>query len=136
MSACLNRQCQRFFTENMPSGLNKIYNNLGQNFPVFDRIEGKTVISLKSIDLKAKTYQNKNVLAGKLKGYVDDIYTAELKHDKVKKYKDKGKYNAKQLLLAIPNKELTGMNIEVLNSIKSYAGSKNISMRKIGRAHV
>ena len=109
--------------------IDKIYNNLGQNFPVFDRIEGKTVISLKSIDLKAKTYQNKNVLAGKLKGYVDDIYTAELKHIKVKNYKDKTHYNSKQLLLAIPNKELTGMNIEVLNSIKSYAGGKNISIR-------
>ena len=109
--------------------IDKIYNNLGQNFPVFDRIEGKTAISLKSIDLKAKTYQNKNVLTAKLKGYVDDIYTAELKHNKVKEYKRKRKYNSKQLLLAIPNKELTDMNIEVLNSIKSYAGDKNISIR-------
>ena len=109
--------------------IDKIYNNLGQNFPVFDRIEGKTVISLKSIDLKAKTYQNKNVLAGKLKGYVDDIYTAELKHRKVENYRDRIHYNSKQLLLAVPNKELTGMNIEVLNSIKSYAGGKNISIR-------
>ena len=44
-------------------------------------------------------------------------------------FKKNRKYTSKQLLLAIPNKELTGMNIEVLNSIKSYAGGKNISMR-------
>ena len=42
---------------------------------------------------------------------------------------DKVYNNLGQILLAIPNKELTDMNIEVLNSIKSYAGGKNISMR-------
>ena len=42
---------------------------------------------------------------------------------------DKVYNNLGQILLAIPNKELTGMNIEVLNSIKSYAGGKNISIR-------
>ena len=42
---------------------------------------------------------------------------------------DKVYNNLYQILLAIFNKELTGMNIEVLNSIKSYAGGKNISMR-------
>ena len=42
---------------------------------------------------------------------------------------DKVYNNLGQILLAISNKELTGMNIEVLNSIKSYAGGKNISIR-------
>ena len=42
---------------------------------------------------------------------------------------DKVYNNLGQILLAISNKELTGMNIEVLNSIKSYAGGKNISMK-------
>jgi len=42
---------------------------------------------------------------------------------------DKVYNNLGQILLAIPNKELTSMNIEVLNSIKSYAGGKNISIR-------
>ena len=42
---------------------------------------------------------------------------------------DKVYNNLGQILLAIPNKELTDMNIEVLNSIKSYAGGKNISIR-------
>ena len=38
---------------------------------------------------------------------------------------DKVYNNLGQILLAIPNKELTSMNIEVLNSIKSYAGIKS-----------
>ena len=42
---------------------------------------------------------------------------------------DKVYNNLGQILLAISNKELTGMNIEVLNSIKSYARGKNILIR-------
>ena len=47
--------------------------NLKGNFPTIDKFLNGVATSIKSIDLKAKSYQNANALYSKLKGYINQV---------------------------------------------------------------
>jgi len=48
---------------------------LPQNFPKIDRFSEGVAVSIKSIDLRAPTYQNIKALTRKVKGYIDAMAT-------------------------------------------------------------
>ena len=47
--------------------------NLKGNFPTIDKFLNGVATSIKSIDLKAKSYQNANALYSRLKGYINQV---------------------------------------------------------------
>ena len=103
--------------------IDDLFNNLGRYFPVVDRIENGIITSVKSIDMSLKTYQNESKLLSTLKGYVNALDNAE-------KYAAVGRlnYSGKELLLAIPDMELTDAQINALNSLFAYATEKDIAV--------
>ncbi|MDB8014292.1 hypothetical protein PNE36_04860 [[Eubacterium] rectale] len=54
-------------------------NSLGENFPVFDRKDGNKLISTKSLDIAAQSYQNPKTLERMLNKYVDSMKNFETK---------------------------------------------------------
>lgn len=49
------------------------WKNLKGNFPTIDKFLNGVATSIKSIDLKAKSYQNANALYSRLKGYINQV---------------------------------------------------------------
>ena len=102
-------------------------NNLGHNFPVIDRIENRTIISFKSIDLTAKSYQTRNRLYGQLAKYVRqlDRFRGKAWSNKNVRLVD---YEHKVLRIAIPNVTITGEQRLALDAAKLYAKQKDIKI--------
>lgn len=100
--------------------------NLPFDFPVIDIYEQatKTGVSIKSINLNAKTYQSGEALRKKLTSYVD-----ALKEDDIVNYKGQsyGMVN-KKLILVIPKDSLNDNNRAIVLQMVGYAEANGIQV--------
>ena len=99
-------------------------NNLGATFKGVDILQNRTVISIKSMDITAQTYQNASSITSKLKGYVDAV----------KGYVGDGKavrygfeFDSRAIKLAIPDTMITQAQSDALSAARAYAKSQGVS---------
>lgn len=100
---------------------------LGVNFPVADRINNRILISTKSIDLAAQSYQNPRKLKGILNKYANDLKNIEINYfDKVGEFRwgnstvlSIDDYDSKALEIVLPDTIITENMATILNEFKS-----------------
>ena len=97
-------------------------NNLGPRFPVVDKLDGKVLTSIKSLDTSLPSYQTASGIKGVLKKDIDTL----------KSFKEGSKegskvtpslYNKKVLEIAIPENSLNTEQVKVINEMHKYAKS-------------
>lgn len=106
----------------------KIKNNLGDNFPVVDRLDDDVLISNKSYDISCDTYQKQNKLYNALKRDLDKLYkfTSKTWGGITINITD---YNSKQLNVILPSTSLSTAQIEELQRAKDYANSLGMTIK-------
>lgn len=95
------------------------------NFPVIDKIPDGVATSIKSIDLKAATYQDAARLTGRLQKYVNEVSEfvgGQMGKDVVEFFDIK----ARALSLAVP-RGMTATQREAINAVRSWARIKSQS---------
>jgi len=93
------------------------------NFPAIDKIPDGVATSIKSIDLKAATYQDAARLTGRLQKYVNEVSEfvgGQMRKDVVEFFDIK----ARALSLAVP-RGMTAAQREAINAVRSWARMKN-----------
>ena len=102
-------------------------NNLGYNYPVIDKESEGIITSIKSRNLKCNTYQNGKTLENQIKRDVNKLYNFEgTSWNGINiRYED---ICGKQLQLAVPDIELSELQIDALNKAIEYANSKEIDI--------
>ncbi|BEU87070.1 hypothetical protein TAMA11512_05340 [Selenomonas sp. TAMA-11512] len=103
-------------------------NNLGSNFPVVDRLENGVLTSIKSMDLRAPTYQTSKGIYNKIKSDVDKIDAFDHRRWGESKVEIKD-YHRKEVEVAIPNMKLSKEQRKGLEAAKAYAEEHGISMK-------
>ena len=100
----------------------------GTNFPVIDMYDDatKTITSMKSLDLNAKSYQSGNAVFNRVKGYIDKLvdFKGGRLGDKDIKNVD---FDNRVLELAIPERA-TDSQLEQLRRLQEYAQEQNIQL--------
>lgn len=98
---------------------------LGVNFPVFDRIDGRKLISTKSLDVATSSYQDPKKLQRMLDKYSESMKTFETKYfkgtDTITWANEKlsiSDYDQKVLELVFPDVIMTEDSINILNTFK------------------
>ena len=98
---------------------------LGENFPVADRLQDMTLVSTKSLDIAAPSYQKPSTLRNTLNKYADALKGFEEKYFKGLdefnwggKTIDKDDYNKKALEVILPDIIMTENSLNVLNDFK------------------
>ena len=99
---------------------------LGTNFPVADRVVDRTLVSTKSLDIAAQSYQNPSKLRSMLNKYVNDLKNFERKY-----FNENGElkwgngrtllqedYDKKALEVVLPNTIITEDILTELNLFK------------------
>jgi hypothetical protein len=97
---------------------------LHPNFPTIDKIPDGIATSIKSIDLRAATYQDATRLAYRLKDYVNDVsefICRNWANDEVKLSDIKGR----ALSLAIPKGSMTAAQREAIEAVRAWARIKS-----------
>jgi hypothetical protein len=97
---------------------------LHRNFETIDKIPDGIATSIKSIDLRAATYQNTSRLTSRLRTYVDEVSEfigGETGTDVVKLSDIKGR----ALSLAIPKGSMTAAQREAIEAVRAWARMKN-----------
>lgn len=99
---------------------------LGKNFPVADRVDERILVSTKSLDIAAQSYQKPNKLKRMLEKYGDSLQDFEKKY-----FKDADKfrwgdttlsitqYDKKALEIILPDVIITEESLKVLNDFKA-----------------
>ncbi len=101
--------------------------NSPNNFPTIDRLYGREVTSIKSIDLTAKSYKNNSILYNTLRKYVDAL-------DKFESGTSGGKlvteldYSSKALDVGYQKGTASKAQLGVFERIKKYAEEKKIKV--------
>jgi hypothetical protein len=93
---------------------------LHENFPVIDKIPNGIATSIKSIDLRAATYQNMSTLIRRLSTYVGEVSEfvgGRLKDDVVEFSQIRGRV----LVVAIPKGRMTPQQREIFEAVRSWA---------------
>jgi hypothetical protein len=94
--------------------------NLPPGFPIIDRLADGIVTSIKSIDLRAATYQNEARLTSRLNRYVDRV--SGFSGDEFSSMRiDEEQIRGRALHLAIPDGSLTSMQRGAIETAKKYA---------------
>jgi hypothetical protein len=89
-------------------------------------IDSRTITSIKSLDLNAKSYQSGNAVYNRVKGYIDKL--AGFKEGKWGDNVIKsGDFDNRVLELAIPE-GVTNSQLEQLKRLKEYAQEQNIQL--------
>ena len=103
-------------------------NNLGYNFPVVDKLNDRTITSIKSMDLTANTYQTGRGIYNTLVKNIDtlDSFTERAWHGTVV---SKEVYDYKELEVAIPKIKISQDQKRGLDEAIQYAKSKNIRIK-------
>jgi RHS repeat-associated protein len=99
--------------------------NLPELFPTIDKIVGRVVTSIKSMDLTAPAYQRGGALLRRLTRYLDKLESfteASAQGATV----TQAMYDAKALELAIPAARLTSAQLTALRAAQAYATQKGI----------
>lgn len=103
-------------------------NSLGYNFPVIDKLNGRTITSIKSMDLTANTYQTGRGIYNALVKNIDDLEAFEKRswrHTTI----NIDDYDYKQLEVAIPKITISKDQKNGLEQAVKYAKSKNINVK-------
>ena len=103
-------------------------NSLGYNFPVIDKLNGRTITSIKSMDLTADTYQTGRGIYNTLVKNIDtlDRFTERAWQGTVV---SKEVYDYKELEVAIPKIKISQDQKRGLDEAIQYAKSKNIRIK-------
>ena len=107
----------------------KLGQNLHQNFPTVDKFKDGVATSIKSLDLKAKTYQNTIKLSHTLRKYVDKVARFEkgaVGKQKILPHEVKGR----ALDLAIPRGGTFAQKQVIKNAVE-YGLTKNVTVNVI-----
>jgi hypothetical protein len=97
---------------------------LHPNFPIIDKIPNGVATSIKSLDLRAATYQDEARLTYRLRKYVSDLSEfdgARWANDVVLPSEIRGR----ALSLAIPNGSMTAAQREAIEAVRAWARMKN-----------
>jgi len=105
--------------------------NLPSNFPVIASFSNGKAVMIKSIDMTAASYQKGDNAEELLNEYIDEL--AEFKGQEKPWGSDNiiiniEKIKSKELLLVIPQNELTQVNENLLASLASKAEAKGITL--------
>ena len=105
-------------------------NNLGPNFPVIDRLENRTITSIKSRDLSAKSYLNGKRLEYTIKSDIKKLidFKEVIRSDFSITPE---KYSYKCLEMYVPNVTLNEIQINCINNAIEYANKNNIILKII-----
>ena len=103
-------------------------NNLGYNFPVVDKLNGRTITSIKSMDLTADTYQTGRGIYNALVKNIDtlDNFAGRRWHGTIVSKKI---YDKKELEIAIPKVKISQDQKRGLDEAIQYAKTKNIRVK-------
>ncbi len=101
--------------------------NLVRNYPVIDKFISGVATSIKTLDLKAKSYQKAGAVYSKLKGYIDDLYDFQ-GTIKGGVNTTNGAIKEKILDVAIP-KGATTQQVEMIQKAVQYGESKGITVK-------
>lgn len=103
-------------------------NNLGYNFSVIDKLNGRTITSIKSMDLTADTYQTGRGIYNALVKNIDtlDNFAGRRWQGTVVSKKN---YDQKELEIAIPKVKISQDQKRGLDEAIQYAKTKNIRMK-------
>jgi RHS repeat-associated protein len=101
--------------------------NLPRTFPVIDAFENGVATSIKSIDLRAATYQAPDALASKLTGYVDKLegFSGGRVGDVAV---DGADVSSRVLKLAVPAGGVSSAQQAVINSVAMQAAQRGVSV--------
>lgn len=100
---------------------------LGVNFPIADRVDNRILVSTKSIDLAAQSYQNPSKLKSLLNKYASDLDNIEAKYFNQEGILQWGNgiklsiehYDSKALEIVLPDTIITENTLAVLNEFKA-----------------
>ena len=103
-------------------------NNLGYNFPVVDKLNNRTITSIKSMDLTANTYQTGRGIYNALVKNIDtlDNFAGRRWHGTIVSKKI---YDKKELEIAIPKVKISQDQKRGLDEAIQYAKTKNIRVK-------
>lgn len=103
-------------------------NNLGYNFPVVDKLNGRTITSIKSMDLTANTYQTGRGIYNTLVKNIDTLeaFDEQTWRGVVIQATD---YDYKQLEVAIPKVAISKDQKDGLEEAIKYAKRRNINIK-------
>ena len=115
--------------------IDALRNTLGETFPVVDRLLGTTLISTKSLDTYAKSYQTPSKLRSTLNSYRDALINFEAKYWKGENVftwnnhtLNKSDYNKKVLEIVLPDGIISPEIKEVFTTFQKDALSKGIEV--------
>ncbi|WP_396134789.1 hypothetical protein [Brevibacillus nitrificans] len=102
-------------------------NNLGDNFPVVDKLANRNLTSIKSYDLTLKSNSGGNAWFNSLKRDVDTLnkFTERTWNGVTVR---KSQYDTKTLQIAIPDVPLTEGHIQSLQRAIDYAKERGINI--------
>jgi len=103
--------------------------NLPKSFPTIDKFVDGVATSIKSIDLRGKTYQNTSKLKSVLEGYVDKV-SGFRGADFAKREVLGSAIKGRTLEIAVPNLGTKAQQV-VLDGIKEYAASKGVTINLV-----
>ena len=100
----------------------------GTNFPVIDMYDDatKTITSIKSLDLNAKSYKSGNAVYNRVKGYIDDLSNFKGKDYGGRSVPENG-IESRVLKLAIPE-GATQSQQDQLKRLIDYAQQNNVQL--------
>ncbi|MBR6627766.1 MAG: hypothetical protein IKL04_07305 [Lachnospiraceae bacterium] len=110
---------------------------LGKNFPVVDRLikDEKLLVSTKSLDIAAPSYQNMNKLDSRLNRYADSLLGFEERYFKGEnvfewngRLLNRDDYEKKVLEIVLPDIVMTENALEVLKNFKNSIAKKGIEV--------
>ena len=107
--------------------------NLPDPYKTIDKYENGIAISIKSLDVDAKTYQNISKLKNRLKKYIDDLHDFQgysMGGWDIGNVSGGLPINSKRLDLAIPHSG-TPTQVAAFNDMITYAASKNVNLNII-----
>ncbi len=100
----------------------------GTNFPVIDMYDDatKTITSMKSLDLNAKSYKSGNAVYNRVKGYIDDLSNFKGRRYGERSVPENG-IESRVLKLAIPE-GATQSQLDQLMRLIDYAQQNNVQL--------
>lgn len=114
---------------------NSLGTKFGKNFPVVDRLEDEVLISIKSLDIGAPSYQNPGKLRSTLGKYANALKNFEGKYfkgDDVFRWGDtalnRKEYSKKALEIVLPDIIITENTLKVLEEFKTTMKSQGIEV--------
>ena len=101
----------------------------GTNFPVIDMYDDatKTITSMKSLDLNAKSYKSGNAVYNRVKGYIDDLSNFKGRRYGRHSVPENG-IESRVLKLAIPE-GATQSQLDQLKRLIDYAQQNNVQLK-------